>query len=233
MAIRIFTFIFFFGSLLLASLLFHSAKKDEQNSMLFANPLLYRALEGYLHTLSADRLWLASNSVSELGKKSSYDVDKDEFSKAFETIAVMDPYFFLTINYGATYLASIQNDLDRAVALIDRALLFNDEDFRLLFLKMILLATYARNDIDMLKAQEIAKKLVELDSKKIFLNLKVDDLIEDLYMLASSKNARAYKEIEDLIWLYKNSKNEAVKEKILLRLKELGVEERDIQTPTF
>lgn len=233
MAIRLFSAIFLLLSMLVATLLFNTSKKEEQNSMLFANPIIYRALDGYLHTLSADRLWLASNSVSELTKRSSFDVNKEEFNKAFETIAVMDPRFFPTINYGATYLASIQKDLDSAITIIDRALIFNKEDFRLLFLKMILLATYARDDNDMLRAQEVSKKLIELNSKKVFLNLKVDDLIEELYILSSSKSAKLHKEIEDLIWLYKKSKNKEIKEKILLRLKELGIEKKDIESSVF
>jgi len=199
-------------------------RENSVDSMLFANPLFYRASSGYTHTLVADRLWLASNSISEMALGSSYAVDPRQFTNAFKTIAVMDPYFFQTINYGATYLASIKNDLKGAVGIIDSALEFNDKSFNLLFLKMLLLSTYGEGERDFEIVKNISKKLIDSDYKKVFGSLVVEDMLEDMYILSTQKTVKKEREIEDLLWLYEKSKNPEIKERILEKLKDLGLE---------
>ncbi|MFW6308325.1 MAG: hypothetical protein ACOC08_06760 [Campylobacterales bacterium] len=213
-----------FGFLLLAISLAWSLKDSEEvvekNTMLFANPLVYRAVNGAFHTLVADRLWLDANSVSEMRKGDSYSVDSDEFRAAFKTITVMDPHFFQAINYATTYLDTIKSDLKGALLLIDEAERLGNDDFRLLFLKMLLIATY---DLEggMDEVEKISKELISREGRKIFGSLLVDEYIEELYLLSSSKNARSKQRKDDLLWLYKNTKNPKIKSEVEKRLKEL------------
>lgn len=207
-----------------ASLLLNKSNQENLDSELFANPLLYRALSGYIHTLQADKLWLASNAISEMRYGNSYQVDEEVFKQAFETIAVMDPYFFQAINYGATYLATIKNDVKGAVTILDRGLEFAPKEFNLLFSKMLLLATYTEADTrDFETIKSLAKKLIALDTQKRFGNLSVEELIEEMFVFATSKNAKKQKEVEDLLWLYKTTKNQNVKDIIAAKLKDYGV----------
>lgn len=215
--------LFFALAVFLASLLMQSDKTKSVDTDLFAEPLLYRAFSGYTHTFEADKLWLASNAISEMNHQNSYAVNSEAFRHAFELIAIMDPHFFQAANYGATYLASIKNDLNGSVTIIDNALAFTPESFNLLFLKMILLVTYGKGNMHFDTVKQLAKKLITLDTQKVFGRLSIEDLIEEMYVFAASKNAKRQKEIEDLLWLYKTTKDQNTKKTIAAKLKSYGV----------
>eukprot|EP01022_Parablepharisma_sp_SALTPOND_P027301 TRINITY_DN6625_c0_g1_i1.p8 TRINITY_DN6625_c0_g1~~TRINITY_DN6625_c0_g1_i1.p8 ORF type:complete len:206 (-),score=28.05 TRINITY_DN6625_c0_g1_i1:3195-3812(-) len=197
-----------------------SESLDRDNTTLFVNPMVYRAVNGAFHTLVADKLWLDANSVSEMSRGSSYSVDSDEFKAAFKTITVMDPYFFQAINYATTYLATIKNDLDGAVELIDEAESLGNDDFRLLFLKMLLIATY---DLEggMEEVEKLSKELLSRDDKKVFGVLLVDEYIEELYLLSTSKSAKTKQKKDDLLWLYKHTQNLKIKAEVQKKLENL------------
>ena len=76
-------------------------QKYRNNSLLFVNPILFKALVNNLSTLTADRLWLLSNSVGDFSK-----LDKNttmrQFYASSKTLAILDPYFFKSISYSAT-----------------------------------------------------------------------------------------------------------------------------------
>lgn len=206
---------------------FFSPKPDKKrvvvNDILFAKPLFFRALTNYTHTLTADRLWLLSNTVGETAVGDSFKADEMEIFRAFKTIIVMDPFFYPALNYAATYLASIKKRLDLANELIDTAMIFNKNDFKLYFLKIILYLTYEEpkklND-DLIA--KLAKKAALLpDSQKVLGRISVKEWVVDLLIYARDKRGKKAQAIKDLKWLLKNTKDPKKKKEIEERLKEL------------
>ncbi|WP_187647281.1 hypothetical protein [Nitrosophilus labii] len=193
------------------------------NEILFAKPLFFRALTNYTHTLSADKLWLLSNTVGEVAVGDSFKVDEMEVYRAFKTIIVMDPFFYPAVNYAATYLASIKKRVDLATELIKTARIFNKNDFKLYFLEIILLLTYEdEKKLDDEYIASLAKKATLLpDSQKILGRILVKDWIEDMLIYARDKKGKRAQAIEDLKWLLKNTKDPAKKKEIEKKLKEL------------
>ncbi len=193
------------------------------NEILFAKPLFFRALTNYTHTLSADRLWLLSNTVGEVAAGDSFKVDEMEVYRAFKTIIIMDPFFYPAVNYAATYLASIKKRVDLATNLIKTARIFNKNDFKLYFLEIILLLTYEdEKKLDDEYIASLAKKAALLpDSQKILGRIVIKDWIEDMLIYARDKKGKRAQAIEDLKWLLKNTKDPVKKKEIEKRLKEL------------
>ncbi len=193
------------------------------NEILFAKPLFFRALTNYTHTLSADKLWLLSNTVGEVAAGDSFKVDEMEVYRAFKTIIVMDPFFYPAVNYAATYLASIKKRVDLATELIKTARIFNKNDFKLYFLEIILLLTYEdEKKLDDEYIASLAKKAALLpDSQKILGRIVIKDWIEDMLIYARNKKGKRAQAIEDLKWLLKNTKDPAKKKEIEKKLKEL------------
>ncbi|WP_200762663.1 hypothetical protein [Nitrosophilus alvini] len=193
------------------------------NEILFAKPLFFRALTGYTHTFTADKLWLLSNTVGETAVGDSFKADENEVYTAFKTIIYMDPYFYPAVSYAATYLASIKNRLDLATDLIKTARMFNPNDFKLYFLEIILILTYEKPDkIDDNYIAELAKKAALLpDSQKILGRILLSEWVEELLIYARNQKGKKEQAIEDLKWLLKNTKNPTKKKEIEKKLKEL------------
>lgn len=192
--------------------------------MLFASPVFFRALNGNFHTLSADWLWLLSNNVSEI--KVRYDeIDTETFYKASETISTMDSHFILAVNYGALFLASVQKQPQKAVALLERALVFNKESFILRYIMLgIMISYFEPEEREYEKISLIAKEAYELSDSDSFLNKKIvsKDFVEDVLLLAGKQGRNRVKMKEDLVWLLKRTTDEGKKEQIIQGLKELA-----------
>ncbi|WP_281951440.1 hypothetical protein [Nitrosophilus kaiyonis] len=218
-------FILLFIIFLIFNYLYPKPKKEKivVNDILFAKPLFFRALTNYTHTLSADKLWLLSNTVGEVATGNSFDVDEMEVYEAFKTIIFMDPYFYPAINYAATYLASIKKRVDLATDLIKKARLFNKNDFKLYFLELILILTYEdEKNIDDDYIVKLAKEASLLpDSQKILGRIVVKDWVEDMLIYARNKKGKRAQAIEDLKWLLKNTKEPVKKAEIKRKLEEL------------
>lgn len=205
---------------------FYPKPKKEKivvNDILFAKPLFFRALTNYTHTITADKLWLLSNTIGEIATGDSFNVDEMEVYRAFKTIIVMDPYFYPAINYAATYLASIKKRIDLATNLIKDARKFNPNDFKLYFLELILILTYEdEQKIDDDYIAKLAKKASLLpDSQKILGRIVVKDWVEELLVYARNKKGKKAQAVEDLKWLLKNTKDPVRKKEIEKKLKKL------------
>jgi hypothetical protein len=197
----------------------------ESNAILFANPLVFKALSGATHNLLADSLWLLSNTVSEMNGRSTEDVDMDELTKASRTISFMDPYFHEANNYATMLIAGYGRDLTSALSLIRLQRFFDHNNFRLYFDELIFLLTYAIDygmDIDYDYIISLAKKAATLpDSKNLLGQIKINSWIDDILVAANSRLNRQQQALDDLIWLKKNTKNEHRKKEINKRIQQL------------
>ncbi len=211
--------------LLLAALFFvatpKAVKQKNESSFLYSNPIVSKGVLGVLSPLAADFAWLESTKIGEMGRGGTYNVDKTEFKSAFMTIASLDPYFFHAVNYGSGFLYTVQKDKQSAFEIIDRALLQNKDDFRLLYIKLIIETTSDNPDKKLL--QQLAKEVyTHPDFKGVFGVMKVDDFLIEVLKFASDKNSKDKQLKEDLEWLYKNTKDKNKKELIAQKLKELS-----------
>lgn len=194
-------------------------KKRFVPTMLFANPLFYKASSGYFHTLLADRLWLQSNSIGEVARNDT--TDDESFAHAFKTIAIMDPHFFLAANYGALYLASIRNRSDLAIEIIDTALSLYPKNFDLMMMKLAITVSYVTpRNFD--KIRELAQQTIRLG---IYRNKLKEELateyVQTILISAAEQTNRKQEIYQDLIWLYKSTTNPERKEKIKTKIEEL------------
>ena len=200
-------------------------ENNHTNAILFANPLLFKALSGPLHNLIADKLWLLSNSVSEMGVGGSNAVNSKEFVAATKTIVTMDPYFYAPVNYAATYLVSINKDIVTALEFLRLARYFDDKNFKLYFNELIFLLTYADDynyKVDYDYVIELAKKTeaLPIEDKQIGAML-VGNWIDDFIISANSKMNRRAQAIDDLVWLYEQTDDDVRKVEIKKRITEL------------
>jgi hypothetical protein len=210
---------------LLAALFFAASpkaiKQKNESSFLYSNPLVSKGALGIFSPFAADFAWLESIKIGEVGRGGSYKVDNTEFKTAFMTIASLDPHFYHAINYGSGFLYTIQKDKQSAFEIIDRALLQNKEDFRLLYVKLVIEVTSENPDKKLLK--ELAKEVyTHPDFKGVFGVMKVDDFLIEILNFAEDKASKNQQLREDLEWLYKNTKDKNKKELIAQKLKELS-----------
>lgn len=213
--------------ILFCALLFfrpESKPSMEDHEMLFANPVFFRALNGNFHSLSADWLWLLANNVSEI-KVRYEEIDTETFYKAFETISTMDSHFVLAVNYGALFLASVQQNPDKAISLLERALVFHQDSFMLRFIMLGIMISYVESDQrDYEKIAKIAKEAYALPDSDSFINKKFAnrDFVEDILLFARKQSDDQSRVKEDLLWLLKRTQDEEKREQIRQRLKEIG-----------
>jgi hypothetical protein len=101
---------------------------NTRTSPLFVqNPILLRALSGPFHTLAADSYWLRSANINQPLKDTTTTQNKAD-STLFESaqlIITLDPNFKMGLRYAATYLASIQHEVDQAHHLANIALTYS------------------------------------------------------------------------------------------------------------
>lgn len=197
----------------------------DSNAILFANPLLFKALSGPTHNLLADSLWLLSNTVSEMSGRSTEDVDMEVLAKASTTISFMDPYFHKANNYATMLIAGYGRDLPTALSLLRLQRFFDHNNFRLYIDELIFLVTYAIDyeiDIDYEYIISLAKKAALLpESKNLIGSMKVDSWIEDILIVSNNRLNRQQQALDDLIWLKKNTKNVYRKKQLDKRIKAL------------
>lgn len=198
-----------------------AVKQKNESSFLYSNPIVSKGALGVLSPFAADFAWLESIKIGETGKGGSFKVDNTEFKTAFMTIASLDPHFFHAINYGSGFLYTIQKDKQSAFEIIDRALLQNKDDFRLLYIKLIIEITSENPDKKLIK--ELAKEVyAHPDFNGVFGIMKVDDFLFEVLKFADDKSSKNQQIREDLEWLYKNTKDKKKKELIAQKLKELN-----------
>lgn len=204
---------------LLALLLSFYLLKDKElrvykdTKLLSSSPYILKILNPHSNSLISNFLWLSSHQISEMGV--GYEsIDKKEFFNAFRLIAYMDPNFFAAINYGALFLSSMLDDFELAQKLVDSALLHSPNNLELLFLKLLLNATYPKTK-DEEKIYELAKSVVNHRDVSKFLR---GDMIESfaIDIIAYSKQSRlnSEKKIDDLLWLKKRAKSKIQKDRL-------------------
>lgn len=103
-----------------------------------AAPLAQRTLAGPFRALAADRYWLAAARRSAGGA-----VNRQRLFRELRTTVALDPGFRPALRYGATYFASVAEDLGRAHALCDQALRFRPAAAYPYLLKAVLELGYA------------------------------------------------------------------------------------------
>lgn len=184
-------------------------RQNDSSSLFAANPLILRAVSTNAHTLLADKLWLDSNNISELGSKNSSSVDSLLFYRAFINIATLDPCFFHAINYGATYLASVPKESRLASNIISSAALFNKDDFRLYFLWLLVEITYEKEP-NYERVAWLVKKLAPMSEFREQIGIAdADSFLLRCLSFAANKTQKRQKAIEDLQWLAKNTKEKS------------------------
>lgn len=199
----------------------HAIKQKNESSFLYSNPIVSKGALGVLSPFAADFAWLESTKIGEIGRGGTYNVNKTEFKSAFMTIASLDPHFFHAVNYGSGFLYTVQKDKQSAFEIIDRALLQNKDDFKFLYIKLVIEVTSENPDKKLL--QELAKKVyIHPDFKGVFGVMKVDDFLFEILSFANDKTSKDKQLKEDLEWLYKNTKDKNKKELITQKLKELS-----------
>jgi len=198
--------------------------KERSNALLFVNALAFRTFSMGFHNLFADKLWLLSTTISEI-KNDSKSINEEEFIRASRSIIALDPYFYESVNYAATYLVSVKKDLPSALQMLRDARFYDSENFFLYYLEILFVTTYGNDygypmDIRSLKA--LAQKANALpDSQKILGQMIVKDWVDELLILATNQALAKRQSKEDLKWLLKNTQNPAQKKAIEKRLSEL------------
>jgi len=187
---------------------------SSNDSILYSNPSVAKAVFGVFSPMMADILWLKSTHIGEIDK-TSYEVDSGEFYRAFLSIGTLDPNFFAAISYGTMYLASVANNPDKALAIINAALRRTDDD-RLKFLKLNILHTYKNDHAGSVK---LARELLSSEHKLSLISygFSYDYLVSLIAFEATNKDKKAMI-IEDLKILEKKSKNKAQQAAIKAKL---------------
>lgn len=203
-------------------------KQVNDHELLYANPLLFRALSGPFHTLVADWLWLLSSEVGEI--RNRYEtIDSESFFKASKTITVMDPHFILAINYGALFLASVQNKPQKAQELLKTGLYFNEHSFILRYLLLtIYINYYEKEERNIEEIVRLAKEAYTLPDSDNFIRkeLSSKDFIQDILVFARRESDSLEQAKADLRWLLERTEDEARKAAIKARLEQVEKEIR-------
>lgn len=223
---RIFFLTAIIGIFLFNSMIYTPYNEEKQtNTILFANPLIFKALSGPLHNLLADKLWLLSNSVSEMGLGGTYSVNSEEFVAASKTIVMMDPYFYAPVNYASTFMVSIKKDMKSSLELLRLSRTFDRYNFKLYFNELVFLLTYGEDynySVDYEYVVDLAKmtESLPIEDKQIGM-IFVGNWIDDFIISANNKMNRHAQAIDDLKWLYDNSDNQERRYEIQKRINEL------------
>lgn len=211
------------------ALVFTAAKPEKfvkkNNELLFANPIILKMISGGFHNILADKLWLLSNTVSEM-KHDSEDVNVTEFYEASMGIAIMDPYFYSANSYPISYFVSIANDLNSSLELIRFTRKIDSENFLLYFNELSLILNYGTDlgyKVDYEKIRKLIYKMETIENKSTYIGIyNVYDWAEDFIVYYSDKANRHDEKIKDLQWLLKNTKDENRKRLIEARIKEFS-----------
>ncbi|MDH5464588.1 MAG: hypothetical protein OEW60_03105 [Thiovulaceae bacterium] len=206
-------FIGFIFGLMLGALFLMKQPTNKKNdySLLFVEPMLFRAMSGYAHTLVADYLWLLSSEVSEMKLGDSYKVNKENFIEATHAIVTLDPMFYSPVIYSVMYLTSIRDDVDSALEIIQITKDFDVKNYQLDYLEIMIYLTYTKGRVDLKKVEKMITKLSSYkEGEQIFGNLVAKDRVKVFWDYAQNKNKKYNKKIEDLQWLFDNT-NDAIK----------------------
>jgi len=190
-------------------------ERQNESYFIYSNPLLSKAALGFLSPIAADFAWLGSVRIGEM----SGAEDKEKTKAAFTTIASLDPSFFHAINYGATYLAAVQKDKEAAYSVIDRALSLRPNEFRLIYLKLLIEASSDAPDKNMLK-ELAAKAFLHKEFKGFFGARDKDEFLLDILLFANDKKAKKEELKKELLWLLKNTNDKRKKELIMQKITE-------------
>ncbi len=200
-------------------------KTARSNALLFANPLVFKMISGMTHNFLADKLWLLRATVSEAGAGDSYKVDIEDFIDASTTVAIMDPYFFEANNYAFTYLTSIAADLPSALRLLRMTRFFDNENFKLYFLELIFLVTYAKDHdmhLDYKDIYKMATKISQMpEGRQVLGKFQVKEWVRYIISFAENEILRRAQKLEDLVWLLKHTEDQHKRALIEEKIREL------------
>lgn len=196
--------------------------KYKDNSLLFVNPLVFKALSNNMSMLAVDKLWLLSNSVGDFSKLDKNTTMK-QFYNASKTITTLDPYFYKAISYSSTYLASIHKEAEKSNELLQMARYYDEKNFNLYLLEMVNMVTYHDlKDLDIDSIRDLATKAAALpEGIKIMGRIKVSDWVDDILDYVKNEEARRQQKLEDAKWLKKQTKNKSQSLEIDKRIQEL------------
>ncbi len=175
--------------------------------------MLLRALSGPFHTLLADRYWILSSSLNEMGYAEAQKTDSTPFFEAMKTIITLDPGYLSSLRYGSTYLASIFRNTDQAHELIDTSLDYLQENTDLYLLKISLEIGYhspPRYD----RINQWVEAIIAIEGES-------PDWLGNALLYAKKRELRRELQREDLKWMLQQATNEVEKaaiEKKLARL---------------
>jgi len=206
----------FLGLLLAAPLLVLVSPKPQPASgeagvLLEAQPLLLRAATNISHTLTADFLWLASGRVGEIARKNE---DAQTIYDVAQNVITADPFFFPAVNYFATYLSSIHDEVTKGAFLYELARRWDDENVLLYFYEIVLRVTYKRRP-DGEAISELSREAYLLSEEKSYMKKKeVEEMIKGFILYARNKTRKQEKIRDDLLWLKEKSQSEERKAQI-------------------
>jgi len=174
-------------------------EKNESWSILYSKPLFLRVASPNGEHLLADKFWLLSKNIDEIGKGD--DVDLEQFLEVYTNILILDSSLEIAIIYASTYLASIKERGDLAIKLLQTAQLLNSENFQYFFTELIFQIVYLEN-CDMVRIRNIVKKISKISNREKYIGridvVKwADDIILHLHKNSVKEEIREV----DKLWL--------------------------------
>jgi len=188
-------------------------KPDSRNidPTAFAGRLtMLRALSGPFHTLLADRYWILSSSLNEMGYAEAQKTDSTPFFEAMKTIITLDPGYLSSLRYGSTYLASIFRNTDQAHELIDTSLNYLEKNADLYLLKINLEIGYhspPRYD----RINQWIEEIIAIEGE-------IPDWLGNALLYAKKRELHRELQREDLKWMLRQATNEIEKSAIEKKL---------------
>ena len=150
--------------------------QQKELNPLFENNFFVKGICTIASPLIADLYWINSAKVSENNLKRK---NIDEFFWA-DTISTFDPYFLMALRYYATYFARVENNISKALKIIDNAKKQNKKERYLYELEFALVIDF-KNQIDkeaILKDLKWLLKITKEKSKKEKILKKIEFVIK-------------------------------------------------------
>ena len=173
--------------------------KNEKWSILYSNPLFLRVVSPNGEHLLADKFWLLSKNIDEIGKGDQ--VELEQFFKVYTNITILDSTLEIAIIYASTYLASIKERGDLAIKLLQIAQLFNPDNFQYLFTELIFQIIYVKNS-DRKELIYLAEKISRMpDLEKNIGRIDVTKWADDIIFFLHKNSVQTEIKEVDKLWL--------------------------------
>lgn len=176
--------------------------------LLFVNPLVFKIFTNLYSAFYADKLWLMSSQVDEMGsEKRGTEVDTIKLTKGYTAINYLDPNFTQPISYVVSYLIINEKKYELGMDILNKAIEKSPTNTKLLFLKLVYITTYSPEKPDMEEAIRIAQILYEKDV--IFMGaLKVSDFVAETVEYYTSNEEDKLKNLQRI---YQFAKDDEIK----------------------